>query len=56
MNTVASKETVDEILESLSDPKNVITTTPQNRLKYAHFMHEIGTLKTGAQIPEGSLL
>ena len=40
--------TLDDILESLNDPKNIITTTPQNTLKYAHFMHEIGTLKTRA--------
>ena len=39
---------MDDILESLNDPKNIITTTPQNTLKYAHFMHEIGTLKTRA--------
>ena len=48
VTTVGGKETVDDILESLNDPKNLITTTPQNTLKYAHFMHEIGTLKTRA--------
>ena len=48
VNTVGGKETVDEILESLNDPKNIITTTSQNTLKYAHFMREIGTLKTSA--------
>ena len=49
VNTVGGKETVDEVLDSLNDPKNVITTAPQNTLKYAHFMHEIGTLKTRAE-------
>jgi len=49
VNAVGGKETVDEILESLNDPKNIITTTPQNTLKYAHFMHEIGTLKSRAE-------
>jgi len=48
VTTVGGKETVDDILESLNDPKNIITTTPQNTLNYAHFMHEIGTLKTRA--------
>jgi len=32
VNTVGGKETVDEILESLNDPKNIITTTSQNTL------------------------
>jgi NitT/TauT family transport system substrate-binding protein len=49
VDTIGGKETVDEILESLNDPKNIITTTPQNTLKYARFMHEIGTLKTRAE-------
>jgi NitT/TauT family transport system substrate-binding protein len=41
-------ETLDEVVASLNDPKNVITTVPQNTLKYAQFMHEIGSLKTRA--------
>ena len=41
-------ETMDEILASLNDPKNVITMVPQNTLKYAQFMHEIGSLKNRA--------
>ena len=41
-------ETIEEILESLNDPKNIITTVPQNTLKYAQFMHEIGSLKNRA--------
>jgi NitT/TauT family transport system substrate-binding protein len=49
VDTIGGKETADEILESLNDPKNIITTTPQNTLKYARFMHEIGTLKSRAE-------
>jgi NitT/TauT family transport system substrate-binding protein len=41
-------ETIDEIVASLNDPKNLITMTPQNTLKYAQFMHDIGTLKNRA--------
>ena len=41
-------ETIEEILESLNDPKNIITTVPRNTLKYAQFMHEIGSLKNRA--------
>jgi NitT/TauT family transport system substrate-binding protein len=38
-------ETIEEIMTTLSDPKNVITMVPQNTFKYAQFMHEIGSLK-----------
>src|SRR4051812_4005194 len=38
-------ETIDEIMTTLSDPKNVITMVPQNTYKYAQFMNEIGSLK-----------
>ena len=41
-------ESLDEIVASLNDPKNVITMVPQNTLKYAQFMHEIGSLKNRA--------
>ena len=41
-------ETTEEIMAVLSDPKNIITTTPQNTHKYAEFMHEIGSLKNRA--------
>ena len=34
-----------EILEVVSDPAVKFTTTPENVLKYAEFMHSIGTLK-----------
>jgi NitT/TauT family transport system substrate-binding protein len=42
-------ETMEEIVASLNDPKNVITMVPQNTLKYAQFMHEIGSLKNRAR-------
>ena len=38
-------ETIEEIMTTLSDPKNVITMVPQNTLKYAQFMYDIGSLK-----------
>ena len=41
-------ETIEEIMTTLSDPKNVLTMVPQNTLKYAQFMHEIGSLKNKA--------
>ena len=41
-------ETIDEILVTLNDPKNVMTMVPQNTSKYAQFMHEIGSLKNRA--------
>ena len=39
-------ETIEEIMATLNDPKNVITMVPQNTFKYAQFMHEIGSLKS----------
>jgi NitT/TauT family transport system substrate-binding protein len=33
---------VDKIL---NDPENVFTTTPQNVMKYAEFMHKVGSIK-----------
>ena len=38
-------ETIEEIMTTLNDPKNVITMVPQNTLKYAQFMYDIGSLK-----------
>ena len=32
----------------MNDPNNVITMVPQNTLKYAQFMQEIGSLKNRA--------
>jgi NitT/TauT family transport system substrate-binding protein len=42
-------ETMEEIMAALNDPKNVITMAPQNTLKYAQFMHEIGSLRNRAR-------
>jgi NitT/TauT family transport system substrate-binding protein len=37
--------TVEELAEMLNDPKIYYTTKPENVMKYAAFMHEIGSLK-----------
>jgi NitT/TauT family transport system substrate-binding protein len=34
-----------EILKILNDPEVVFTTTPQNILKYVHFMNKVGSIK-----------
>jgi NitT/TauT family transport system substrate-binding protein len=36
---------VPEIVEMLSDPHVKFTTTPENVMKYAEFMHSIGSIK-----------
>jgi NitT/TauT family transport system substrate-binding protein len=36
---------VNEIVEVLSDPRVKFTTTPENVMKYADFMHGIGSIK-----------
>lgn len=38
--------TVEEIVEVLNDPEVKFTTTPENYMKYAEFMHAIGSIKT----------
>jgi NitT/TauT family transport system substrate-binding protein len=38
--------TVEELVEVLRDPDIEFTTTPENTLKYAEFMHEIGSIET----------
>jgi NitT/TauT family transport system substrate-binding protein len=45
-STVESAFTVDEIVEVLQDPAVKFTTTPENLLKYAHFMQETGSIST----------
>lgn len=42
------KDSVDDILAMLNDPQIVITTTPQNVMKYVTFMLKIGAIKTKA--------
>jgi NitT/TauT family transport system substrate-binding protein len=37
---------LEELLEVVGDPAVKFTTTPENVMKYAEFMHSIGTLKT----------
>jgi NitT/TauT family transport system substrate-binding protein len=36
---------VDEIVEVLNDPHVKFTTTPENVMKYAVFMHDVGSIK-----------
>ena len=38
------RSTMDDILNILNDPQVVFTLTPQNLMKYAEFMHKVGTL------------
>lgn len=39
------KDSADDILKILNDPKVVFTTTPQNVLKYVNFMNKVGSIK-----------
>jgi len=39
------KESVDQILKMMSDPQVKYTLAPERVLPFAHFMHQIGTLK-----------
>jgi len=39
------KDSVQEILAMLNDPKIVFTLTPQNMMKYVDFMVKVGTIK-----------
>jgi len=39
------RSTVEDLMEVLADPQITFTTTPINMMKYADFMHEIGTLR-----------
>lgn len=36
---------VNEIVEVLNDPRMKFTTTPENVMKYANFMHDVGSIK-----------
>ncbi len=40
-----SKMPIVEVERLIRDPENVFTTTPQNIMKYATFMHKIGTIE-----------
>ena len=41
-----SKWSKQDMISILNDPKTVYTTKPENVMKYANFMHEIGSIKT----------
>jgi NitT/TauT family transport system substrate-binding protein len=45
-STAESGFTPEEILEVVSDPSVKFTTTPENVIKYAEFMHDTGMIKT----------
>jgi sulfonate transport system substrate-binding protein len=45
-STSESGFSAEELLEVIDDPAVKFTTTPENVMKYAEFMHRIGTLKT----------
>ena len=44
----SSKWSLDDMVAMLGDPSIKYTTTPENVIKYAHFMHDIGSLKNRA--------
>jgi NitT/TauT family transport system substrate-binding protein len=37
--------TRDELVSLMNDPNVKFTTTPENVMKYAEFMHDIGSIK-----------
>jgi NitT/TauT family transport system substrate-binding protein len=39
------KDSVENILAMLEDPNITFTMTPQNVMKYADFMHRVGSIK-----------
>jgi len=45
-STTKSGFTPEELMEVIGDPKVKFTTTPENVMKYAEFMHSIGTIET----------
>ena len=46
LDMTKERSTPQDIVDVLRDPQIVFTVTPINVMKYAQFMHEIGTLKT----------
>jgi NitT/TauT family transport system substrate-binding protein len=40
-----SKESIDDLVAMLSDPRVAVTTTPRQTMKMAEFMHDIGRIK-----------
>jgi len=46
LRLVNDKRTPEEdIVKLLNDPENVYTLTPNNMMKYVHFMHKVGSIK-----------
>jgi NitT/TauT family transport system substrate-binding protein len=45
-STSESGFSAEELLEVIDDPAVKFTTTPENVMKYAEFMHRIGTIET----------
>jgi NitT/TauT family transport system substrate-binding protein len=45
-STAESGFSAEELTAVIADPAVKFTTTPENVMKYAEFMHRIGTLKT----------
>jgi len=45
-STSESGFSMEELLEVIGDPAVKFTTTPENVMKYAEFMHSIGTVQT----------
>jgi NitT/TauT family transport system substrate-binding protein len=43
--TSEKRSTQAEMAKFISDPDNIWTTTPQQNMKYAGFMHKVGTMK-----------
>ena len=43
-----SRWSMEEMMAMLGDPSIKYTTAPENVIKYAHFMHDIGSLKNRA--------
>src|SRR5205814_7381780 len=44
-STVEAGFSRDEVIALMSDPSVKFTTTPENVMKYAEFMHDIGSIK-----------
>ena len=42
--TNEQRSSVEQMVEMISDPENVWTTTPENTMKYLDFMHTVGTI------------
>lgn len=40
-----SKEDLADIIKQMNDPEIIFTTTPQNIMKYADFMHKVGSIR-----------